>query len=124
MAVLASQQRHILTFVNANSSYNAAEFWAGIGDDFVNLLNGMTFAGDIFLPIPLRAMRKNAVAVRWAQTQRAQRCFAVQIQYRQQTDLSVSRSMGRGRRRGMRTVIRTSANGEGSAQFRSARQAK
>jgi len=37
----------------------AAQIGTKIGDDIVNLLDGMTFAGDIFLPIPLRAMGKN-----------------------------------------------------------------
>ena len=40
------------------------------------------------------------------------------------TALSVSLSMGRGRRRGIRTEMRTSANGEGRALFRSTRQVK
>ena len=52
MAILARQQCHILTFVYTNSSYNAAEFWLRVGDDLVNLFNGVTFAGDVFLAAP------------------------------------------------------------------------
>lgn len=64
MAVLASQQCHILTSVATNAVYNATEFWAGVGDDIIDLLDGMAFASDVFFPIPLRAKGKNAVAVR------------------------------------------------------------
>ena len=58
MAILARQQCHILTFVYTNSSYNAAEFWLRVGDDLVNLFNGVTFAA------PLCTMRQNTIAVR------------------------------------------------------------
>lgn len=63
MTVLARQQCHILTSVATNAVYNSTEFWTRVSNDIINLLDRMTLAGDVFLPIPLRAMGENAVPV-------------------------------------------------------------
>ncbi len=64
MTILSCQQSYILPLEAATTFDKAAKVRTRIGNDFVNLFNIVAFEANIFLPIPLCAMRQNSVTVR------------------------------------------------------------